>query len=198
MKTTIILVRHGETSWNKKKKLQGQIDIPLSKTGLRQANLVAKRIKILDITKIYSSKLKRAIQTASVISRELNLPFVIDEGLNERAYGEHQGKNWKDIQHYYKNEKTYFNHFKPDGGESNIEFGERVVFTLDRIIDENKGKKILIVCHGGVIHALARHLRKIPHEQITNFHFPNTSLTIYHIDKEKITEELFADAEHIK
>ncbi len=198
MKTTIILVRHGETLWNKKKKLQGQIDIQLSKTGLKQADLVAKRVKTFGITKIYSSGLKRAIQTANAISKELDLPLLINEGLNERAYGEHQGKSWKDIKHYYKDEKTYFHNFKPNGGESNIEFGERVIFALNKIINANEGEKILIVCHSGVIHILIRHLRKIPHEQVTNFHFPNTSLTIYHIDKEKIIEELFADAKHIK
>ena len=65
----LIIVRHGETSWNKQKRLQGQNDIPISKIGLKQAKVLAKRLSSKNIDVIYTSRLKRAIKTAEEIKK---------------------------------------------------------------------------------------------------------------------------------
>ena len=198
MKTTLILIRHGQTPWNNLKKLQGQKDIPLSPKGIEQAKLVAKRIKDMQITKIYSSSLKRAYQTAKMVAREIKLNIEIEDRLKELAYGVHEGKSWSEVRHFYIKNDSFNNKYKPKKGESNIEFRERVIDGLNSILGKNKGGMVLIVCHAAVLHTLVRYFRDIPPEVDTYYRFPNTSVSIFHFAKGKFSEEIVADASHFE
>lgn len=87
----IYFMRHGQTDFNKENKWMGLLDIPLNVDGISQAHSSISYIKSLNIDVIYSSELKRAIQTSRIIANKLNLPILIDMRLNERSLGSLEG-----------------------------------------------------------------------------------------------------------
>src|SRR4028118_821913 len=88
----LILVRHGESEWNRTGRYQGQADAPLSDLGLRQADALANRLQHEHIDAIYTSPLQRARKTAEAIARfHPHVPFVQDEALMEIHHGVWQG-----------------------------------------------------------------------------------------------------------
>jgi phosphoserine phosphatase len=92
MATTILLVRHGQTEWNRVEWFRGRADVPLNETGLQQAEATGCRLAAQwQPTAIYSSPLSRAVKTAETIGRHINLPVEIHPGLTDIDYGERQG-----------------------------------------------------------------------------------------------------------
>jgi len=170
----LIFVRHGQTDWNKIKKLMGRTDIELNEEGRAQAAEVVKALDT-DFDALYSSPLKRAYQTAQAISEHFKKPILLEEKLAERDFGLLQGKSWMEIQeetgidmHTLTKEEKY--NFRPYGGES----AEDVKGRLLAFLDELKTKpytKVVIVCHSGII-SMMRHL--FPND-VTD-HISNTSI----------------------
>ena len=200
MKTTIILARHGETDWNSQGKLQGKSNIPLNKEGEEQAKKLAKRLKEFPITKMYSSELTRAVNTAKTISNTLNLSIEIHKGLNERDYGEFEGMTWDEIRSIVSKDNEIIPNFfrlDPKKGESYRVFHKRIVKHFLEIAKKHPSQTILLVCHGAVINALLRHINNIK-DEITQYRLKNTSVTILGILEEKITVELLGDAKHLE
>src|SRR5580692_578071 len=113
MTTQVLFIRHGETDWNRIKRIQGHIDIPLATTGLDQAQRLARRLAgeagqggRLDA--IYSSDLQRAQQTAQPIADALGLSLNLREGLRERSYGAFQGYDRDEIAERYPDEYDHW------------------------------------------------------------------------------------------
>jgi len=98
----IILVRHGETEWNVGEIFRGRIDIELNKTGIKQAELLAKYLSYLRIDAIYSSPLRRALTTAEIMANYHKLDVVITPGLVDFDYGEWQGLPHQEVKDRYK------------------------------------------------------------------------------------------------
>lgn len=196
---TLILTRHGETDWNRQGKLAGSNDLPiLTNEGLKQASALAIKLKNFNIETIYRSKLKRAIQTASIISKTLGKRVKFSSALNERSWGKLEGKEWqknkKRLVQMYESNKTS----RPRGGETFKEFKKRILEYVENILEKNEGKTILLVTHGGVIRTIIKIFKNIPEEEMENFRVYNTSLTIFKINEGKIEEELLADIKHLK
>lgn len=198
MKTTLILVRHGKTEWNKLGKVQGQTNIPLSVEGKEEAKALAKQIPNMGITRVITSALSRAIQTAQIISEELKLKNEQYEELNERNYGELEGKLFAEADKKLGFSKKPVLEISCDGAESFPNFKKRVVDIIDQIVKKHKGETILIVCHGGVLQALARHFHKVEDTEEREFHFPNTSVSVYEVEEKKVTVKMVADTSHLK
>lgn len=91
MKRTLVIVRHATTDWNLKGRLQGHIDTELNEFGRRQALVLAGELLSLGISKIISSDLKRARQTAEIINQRLNVPLILDRRLRECSFGSLEG-----------------------------------------------------------------------------------------------------------
>ncbi|MBD1381074.1 histidine phosphatase family protein [Metabacillus arenae] len=142
--TTICLVRHGETDWNKLGKLQGTTDIPLNETGIKQAEDCRDYFSVSDFDFLITSPLKRAKQTAIIINDNLNLELIEMSDFKERSFGDAEGLTVE------KRTKIY-----PDGKFPNQEeiedFKERVVNGIEKINHLYPTKKILLVAHGAVI-----------------------------------------------
>lgn len=85
--TDILIIRHGQTAWNKKKRLQGHSDIPLNEEGRLQAVTLAETLQNEPLDAIFSSDLQRARQTANEIARYHQLPVQINKSFRERCYG---------------------------------------------------------------------------------------------------------------
>ena len=157
MKTTLLLVRHGETEWNTLGKFQGCTDIELSKNGINQAeNLKSKLNGEFDV--IYSSPLKRAYETAKIVTKDTNKDVKILEDIREINFGEWEGLTISQISEKYP---EIFKAWRTDKKEAPFLGGDastknavnRALRCIMDIIKKNKGKKIVIVAHGGIIKA---------------------------------------------
>jgi broad specificity phosphatase PhoE len=94
--TTLLLVRHGETDWNRDGRWQGQSDTPLNEVGRQQAVRVAEELDGIDV--VYSSDLARARETAEIVAERLGLDVELDERLRERSFGAWEGKTGPEIE----------------------------------------------------------------------------------------------------
>ena len=88
----IYIMRHGETKWNKRSKLQGQVDIPLAPKGIEQAQMTAEGMKEIPFDHIFSSPLKRAYKTAQIVRMDRPIEIVRDDRLKEMSFGTSEGK----------------------------------------------------------------------------------------------------------
>ena len=158
--TEILLIRHGETVWNQQGRMQGQHDSPLTPMGLQQARQLARRMKEVDFTALYSSDLGRAHQTARCIADATGHEVFADQGLRERDFGIFEGLTNAEIRVKYPDDHALFAKRDPEyrmsGGESAAEFRERVMRTLEAIVQRHPGERIVAVSHGLVLDALYR------------------------------------------
>ncbi|MGD8189322.1 2-carboxy-D-arabinitol-1-phosphatase [Brevibacillus ginsengisoli] len=147
---TFYLVRHGETVFNKQKRMQGYSDSPLTEEGIEVAIKLGKGLKKIPFTAAYSSTSERAIDTADLILKGRNIPVIKDKRLKEVNFGSWEGEYTSDIlkQHpdLYDNPDIY----KTVGGESTQEQLERMKAVMNRMVEENKanGGNVLVVTHG--------------------------------------------------
>ena len=157
MKTTLLLIRHGETEWNKLGKFQGCIDIELSTNGINQAGKLRSKING-EFDLIYSSPLKRAYETAKIIARDTDKEVKVLEDIREINFGEWEGLTIKEISEKYPEIFKVWITDKIEapfvGGDVSIKNAvNRALKCIMEIIEKNKGKKIIIVAHGGIIKA---------------------------------------------
>ncbi|KAF3659509.1 phosphoglycerate mutase-like protein 4 isoform X1 [Capsicum chacoense] len=201
--TEIIVIRHGETEWNADGRIQGHLDIELNDVGRQQAMAVAARLsKEPRISVIYSSDLKRAHETAEIIARRCgDLEVIKDPELRERHLGDLQGTSLREAA---KSQPMAYKTFLsdrsdqeiPGGGESLDHLYERCTSCLQRIAMKHRGKRVVVVSHGGAIRAF--HRRASPHRR-SKSKIWNTSVGILHLsDKDKWSVELWADVSHLK
>jgi enolase len=164
----LIVVRHGQSLWNSLNKFTGFVDIDLSENGINEAKKVGKFLKDYNFDYCYTSDLKRAINTAKIIKKELNQNYDILEfsELKERDYGNLTGKNKDEIKKEYGEEqlkkwrRSYYE--RPPNGENLDDVVIRVGKCFDENIKEhiNNNKNILIIAHGNSLRALMVHLGK--------------------------------------
>lgn len=145
----LIITRHGETEENEAGILQGHIPGKLSKQGLKQVELLGKRLAKEKIDYIYSSDLARSADTAKEIARHhKGVDLVFTKKLRERHLGVYQGKKKKDLGLDEKSQVALS--VQPEGGEKMQDAYNRAKFFLESIITKNKGKTVLLVAHGGI------------------------------------------------
>lgn len=177
----LLLTRHGETNWNKEGKIQGITDIELNDNGREKAIKTSDKLKDEEIDLILSSPLKRARETAEIISKNNNIPIIICDELKERTFGNFEGKtkydfNFKEIFNY----KLNVNY---EGIESMGDLFHRVHGFIEKIKDEYGEKNILLVTHGGVAVAVRIYFEGIPEgmEVIEGFGIKNCEVIKYEI-----------------
>lgn len=96
--TQLLLIRHGETDWNREMRFQGQLDVPLNTTGLEQAARLAERLATETVDAIVCSDLLRARQTAEACAQRLDLPVATEPGLREQSFGTLEGLRAAEVQ----------------------------------------------------------------------------------------------------
>lgn len=162
----LIAVRHGETDWNRIRRLQGHTDIPLNANGFAQADRLAEALAGEPIAAVHASDLSRAVATAEPAARRLKLPIRRDPRLRERDYGVLEGKTFPEILASFPDEAERLRLRDPahtiPGGESQRSFYHRVVEAVSSIANGgaagglDDGDALLIVTHGGVLDMLYR------------------------------------------
>ncbi|MBM7644658.1 putative phosphatase [Scopulibacillus daqui] len=145
----IWLIRHGETEWNKLKKVQGREDIELNETGIAQANAAGKFARKIDWDAFVTSPLKRTVKTAERIAANLDkdVPIYIEDDLIERHYGKASGLT-------YEERVQIFNSRPIEGMEELVDLEKRAQRLLNHLLHQWQGKRIIAVTHGGLIKTL--------------------------------------------
>jgi len=162
--TDLYLVRHGETEWNRQRRIQGLTDIPLNETGRSQARATGMLLSRRRWGGIYASPLSRARETASIIAAEVGLaePTLV-EALVERNYGQAEGLDWMQVEARYPHGTVV------PGRESREQVGKRVIPALIELAQDRHGEALLIVSHGGAIRAVLNAVEPdASHGSITN------------------------------
>ena len=206
MSTQILFIRHGETDWNRIRRIQGHLDIPLATTGVEQAQRLARRFADeagqggrLDA--IYSSDLQRAQQTARPIAAALGLPLQLREGLRERQYGAFQGYDKEEIAERYPDEYEHWQTrdagFAPPAGESMRAFYHRVMDAIAPLVAAHPGGRIACVAHGGVLDCVYRFARDLTLEVPRDYALLNTSVNVVDFDGGKARVVSWADVAHL-
>lgn len=188
----VFLIRHGLTQWNIDKKWQGNVDIELSEIGLIQAENLAKRFKNEKYAKVYSSKLKRAYQTALPIAQNINSKPIIIEGLEEANVPLWNGYNINDVKTKFQNEFQLWSSDPwayVDGVESLGEVQKRGIYALKSILNNNENNindnNVVIVSHGLLIRTIVCWILNLPLNQHRNFMLDNGSVTTFEYENGK-------------
>jgi 2,3-bisphosphoglycerate-dependent phosphoglycerate mutase len=155
--TTLYLVRHGETEWNREGRVQGHLDPPLNQAGRAQALGLARRLADVAFDAAYSSDSQRAHLTAEIVLAERRVPIVMLPGLRERFLGRWEGVLAAELPTSdpaaWRAWLGRPRDWAPHGGESEVELERRVTAALDGIVAAHPDQTILVVSHGGAIRA---------------------------------------------
>ena len=188
-KTTIFLIRHGQTDWNRAEKIQGHADIPLNETGKEQAQKVAQLLqqKRVSLAALYSSDLQRAQQTAQAISQSFALDIILAADLREENFGKAEGLTKKEYHALYGS-FNWLDLPEEIGAESRSKVITRVMSYLHMIVQKHQGQYVAVVTHGGALRSLLVHLGYSVDElpEITN---ESITTLFWHADREMLVLE---------
>lgn len=155
--TTLLLARHGESTWNAIGRWQGQADPPLSRLGEQQALASGRRLASTDlIDVVVSSDLRRAAQTAEHLAAAVDVDVVVDPRIRERDAGEWTGLTRAEIEAGWPG--WLADHRRPAGFEDDTALLARVLPSLTEIVGRHPGARVVVVTHGGVVRTVERHL----------------------------------------
>ena len=203
--TTLIVIRHGESEGNKGGYFTGNVNVDLTEMGRKQAQMVCEYLKDYKIDKVYSSDLDRAYETALPIAEYHGLEVEKRAGIREINGGKWERMVYADIKEKYADE---YNVWLEDmgnaicvGGESVAQLSGRVDAEIKRIVAENEGKTVAVVCHGTPIRALACIWKGVDiHDMQTVPWVSNASVSVVRYENIHETPEivLYGYTEHLK
>mgnify|MGYP001225534790 FL=1 len=198
-KMELILIRHGETIWNKEGRVQGLSDIELSDVGLNQARKLALSIQDLNIKAIYSSPVKRAYQTAQIINEIHNAPIFLEPGLVEMDQGDFEGLTFQELKTC---EKDFLQRWMKDpaavtmpNGESLAGLQKRAWSVVANIID--KTEDALIVSHNFTIAAILCRIQNISLSQFRKVCVGTASKTVVSFQNGSASIDVLNDRTHL-
>lgn len=201
--TTVILVRHGQSIWNEERRWQGQADPPLSDVGRAQARRVAERLRAEPIAALYSSDLRRALETAQIIGERLGLEPRPDSRLRELDLGAWSGLTGEEIARREPEQwQAWVNYedIRPGGGETFGEMQQRAMAALREIIAAHPSETVCVVTHGGIVYAVLGHVLGLERGPRLFEDLPpnrNTAITILHFKDNEAEPSLIMDASHL-
>ncbi len=195
-------MRHAEAEGNVNRHFHGWTDSSITKSGHRQAELLAEKIMDYKIDILYSSSLKRTVQTAEWISKATSLQIIKIDGLKEINGGDWENELWSDLPKLWPDEyKTWENEpeiHKMPNGESMKDFLDRLAIEISSIVSQNKGKKVCVVTHGTAIRVLMSYFHKKDLSLYVNIPwYDNTSITVVEFSDDDCKILLEGDATHL-
>lgn len=205
--TDLIVIRHGETDWNRQHRFQGQIDVPLNAIGQEQADRVAQALADEPLDLIITSDLQRASATAEAVARRhrhapalLPLPetlwreqgFGVLEGLDVSTIRSQHPALW---QQWLRHEADYA---LPGGAESNVMFHARVMRALRALLAAHAGRRVAVFSHGGVLDMLWRTAQGQPLSGPRTCEIPNTGINRLRWDGGALRIVQWAQADHLQ
>ena len=203
-----ILVRHGQTGWNKDERFRGRADIDLDETGLKQADGVAQRLAEWDISAVYSSPLQRASNTARCIAERYGLTVITLDGLNDMDFGEWEGLLVSEVREkhtaLFEQWRRSPESFKVPGGESLEDVKRRAVDAVNELALKHEGENVVLVSHRVVCKVLLCHLLGLDNSHFWKIAQDSTAVNVFEIfefigsGERRATVTLVNDTCHLK
>lgn len=175
MTRRLILLRHGQTEYNATRRMQGQLDTDLSDVGRAQATAAAHLLREENVTRIISSDLTRARDTAAAVGEVLGIDVDVDRRLRETDLGQWQASTHEEVDRTHPGARARWRHdatWAPPGGESRVAVARRARPVIDELMasfPEWEGTTVLLVAHGGTISALTSSLLQLDVSQYPMF-----------------------------
>ena len=199
--TTLILIRHGETEWNRVGRIQGHTDSALTAEGIAQAEACAARLRDERIDQIIASDLGRAQHTATLLNKPLQQPLRFNASLRERSFGIAEGSTYAELDSLYpelfSRVRDVDPHYSIDGAESRAQFHQRVRDSVQTIAAEHAGQRVLVVTHGGVLGAIYRWLHHLPIASPHKIDIPNVGYNRIALIGDEWQVEVWGDVSHL-
>jgi probable phosphoglycerate mutase len=164
--TTIVLVRHGETDWNRERRFQGHADPPLNDAGRAQARVLARTLAAEPFEHAYSSPLRRALETAEILATGRAVAVEPEQSLLEVDVGSWSGLTVAEVEARFPvgHRRWLETRSGWEDGETHEELGRRVLSGLAALAERHPAGHLLAVTHGGPIRCVAAALRGLPFE----------------------------------
>ena len=196
----LLLVRHGQTEGNVQGRYQGRTDTELNEIGLEQADRLARRLSSEKIDCVYSSDLKRAVQTAEKVASAHDLTVGYREDLRELNVGEFEGKRLEEIveEHGPLEEMWSEGEWRAPGGETLGELSARVDRFIAHVKQRHKEGTILVVAHGGTLRSLISGFLGIDPHNWWRFQLDSASLSVLELHPERVVVTLLNDTCHLR
>ena len=181
----ILFVRHGETDWNRDRRIMGSQEIGINETGRRQALALKNELAQVPLDQVYSSPILRARDTAEIITEERDLQPLFDKRLVEIDYGDWVGRTFKEIREM----PDYVPYFKrldtpvAPKGETLFQVRDRALDFLEHVKKLHSDQTILVVSHADWIKCLLMQILEIPFVNIWKFRIDNVSVSLYEHDE---------------
>ena len=189
----LILLRHGQSTWNLENRFTGWIDVPLTEQGKKEAEEAGKLLKDIKLDIAFTSVLIRAVDTLSIALRAAGqdvLPIVFNKAINERMYGDLQGLNKAETavkfgDHQVKLWRRSYD-VAPPNGESLKDTAARSIpyFQKDILPVVLSGKNVLVSAHGNSLRSIVMHLDKMTEAEVLELNIPNGVPIVYDFDSE--------------
>lgn len=200
--TEFILIRHGETDWNRELRFQGQLDVPLNAIGLEQARRVAERLALQPLQALISSDLQRALQTAQALAQRAgHAAPLLETGLREQHFGVVEGLRVPEIQTRYPQAwqqwVRFDEHYAFEGGECTRDFHDRVLAALRRLAQGHAGQTVAVVTHGGVLDMVYRSARGLSLSGPRVSEIPNAGINRVRLQGDTLEILDWADTRHL-
>ncbi|OGB04313.1 MAG: phosphoglycerate kinase [Burkholderiales bacterium RIFCSPHIGHO2_12_FULL_69_20] len=200
--TELIVIRHGETDWNRQHRFQGQIDVPLNHIGQAQAERLGQRLADEPIDVLVCSDLQRARSTAEPLLRGRGLAAELQPLWREQGFGLLEGLDVPTIRtrhadlwdRWVRHEADFA---LPQGGESNAVFHARVLRALASLLDAHAGRRVAVVTHGGVLDMLWRTVHALPLHGPRECDIPNTGINRLHWKDGRLQIVRWGEADHL-
>ncbi len=178
----LILIRHGESTWNRERRIQGQLDLPLSDQGEEQSRRLAHRLAGRNVEALYTSDLLRASQTASPIAAALGVEATLTPELREIYLGAWEGVHTDQLASRFPEAWDAWTH-EPSwdlvpGGEGAAAFEARVESIIKRLFERHPQGDVVVVTHGGVIQIALHRVVGRSSRGIFAFRISNASLSV--------------------
>lgn len=199
--TELILIRHGETDWNRELRFQGHVDVALNAIGHAQAQRVATQLAGESVQHMVCSDLLRARQTAMPAAQTLGMQAINDLALREQHFGSVDGMRAQDIQTQYPQAWLGWTAFDADfafeGGESTRIFHDRVMTALRHLAHNWHGQRLLVVTHGGVLDMVYRTALGLPLSGPRQSVIPNGAINRVRVVGERVEILRWAETGHL-
>jgi 2,3-bisphosphoglycerate-dependent phosphoglycerate mutase len=191
--STLIIFRHGQSTWNLENKFTGWVDVALTEKGINEAKAAGEKLKPYKFDKGFTSDLQRAQKTLDLaleVCGQSHIPIEKNKALNERMYGDLQGLDKTETSKKFGEDQVKIwrrsYDIAPPNGESLKDTAERVIPYFEKeILPELKaGKNIVIAAHGNSLRALIMYLEKMTPAQILEFEIGTAQPRIYQLDND--------------
>jgi probable phosphoglycerate mutase len=200
--TNFILVRHGQTGWNKQERFRGWVDVDLDDEGIKQAKAAAQRVVRWQVDAVYSSPLKRAMSTAQVIAKHFNVPVTPLDGITDMNFGDWQGLAIQEAREKFPEQFDFWlnspHRLQIPGGETLEDVRRRAVATIEELAARHEDDTIAVVTHRVVCKVLLLSLLGLNNSHFWQIAQDTTAVNAFEIYEGRTAVTLINDTCHLE